>query len=125
MIRPPPNTGSKAGAQNFALTHVETELVMAIDADTTLAPDAIEDHARHGRPSRRRRLRLRPAAHVQTLWERGRYIEYLFAFTFYKPIQDLLRPAADFVGLLLRLPDRRCCASTAAGRRGRWPRTWT
>ena len=62
---------------------------MAIDADTTLAPDAIE--------------KLIPAVHdphicaacgmvlpryVRTLWERGRYIEYLFAFSFYKPIQD-------------------------------------
>ena len=28
--------------------------------------------------------------HVHTLWERGRYVEYLFAFTFYKPVQDLL-----------------------------------
>lgn len=25
---------------------------------------------------------------VHTIWERGRYIEYLLAFTFYKPIQD-------------------------------------
>jgi biofilm PGA synthesis N-glycosyltransferase PgaC len=62
---------------------------MAIDADTTLAPDAIE--------------KLLPALndsnvaaacgfvvprHVKTLWERGRYIEYVFAFTFYKQIQD-------------------------------------
>jgi len=62
---------------------------MAIDADTTLAPDALE-------------LLLTPLADEQvaavcgfvlpryanTLWERGRYIEYLLAFTFYKPIQD-------------------------------------
>src|SRR4051812_26030901 len=41
VVRPPRNTGSKAGAQNFALDAVHTELVMAIDADTTLAPDAI------------------------------------------------------------------------------------
>ena len=89
VIRPPSNTGSKAGAQNFALERVNTPYVMAIDADTTLAPDAIE--------------KLLPALnepgvvaacgfvlprHVKTLWERGRYIEYLFAFTFYKPIQD-------------------------------------
>jgi biofilm PGA synthesis N-glycosyltransferase PgaC len=62
---------------------------MAIDADTTLAPDAIE--------------RLMPALedpavaaacgfviprHVRTVWERGRYVEYLFAFTFYKQVQD-------------------------------------
>ena len=25
---------------------------------------------------------------VRTLWERGRYVEYLLAFTWYKPIQD-------------------------------------
>ena len=89
VVRPPQNTGSKAGAQNFALVMVTTRYTMAIDADTTLAPDAIE--------------KLAPAlkdAHiacacgfvvprkVETVWERGRYIEYLFAFTFYKPIQD-------------------------------------
>src|SRR5512141_676245 len=42
VIRPPANTGSKAGAQDFALTGVKTRYTMAIDADTTLAPDAIE-----------------------------------------------------------------------------------
>jgi poly-beta-1,6-N-acetyl-D-glucosamine synthase len=89
VLRPPANTGSKAGAQNFALTQVKTSYVMAIDADTTLAPNAIE--------------KLLPALNdpniaaacgfvlprnVKTLWERGRYIEYMFAFTFYKAIQD-------------------------------------
>src|SRR5665809_116671 len=42
VVRPPVNTGSKAGAQTFALDRVRTDLVMAVDADTTLAPDAIE-----------------------------------------------------------------------------------
>ena len=89
VVRPPRNTGSKAGAQNFALEMVRTPLTMAVDADTMLAPDAIE--------------RLMPALdnpnvgaacgfvlprHVRTVWERGRYIEYLFAFTFYKRVQD-------------------------------------
>jgi biofilm PGA synthesis N-glycosyltransferase PgaC len=89
VVRPPRNTGSKAGAQNFALPLVRTTLVMAIDADTTLASDAIE--------------KLLPAfvepevaaacgfvlpRHVRTVWERGRYVEYLFAFTFYKQVQD-------------------------------------
>jgi biofilm PGA synthesis N-glycosyltransferase PgaC len=89
VIRPERNTGSKAGAQTFALRHVSTSLVMAIDADTTLAPDAIE--------------RLLPAfddadvvaacgsvipRRIRSIWERGRYIEYLFAFTFYKRVQE-------------------------------------
>jgi biofilm PGA synthesis N-glycosyltransferase PgaC len=88
VLRPPRNTGSKACAQTFALRDVETALTLAIDADTVLAPDAIE--------------RLLPAfedervaaacgmvipRRVSSVLERGRYIEYLFAFTFYKPIQ--------------------------------------
>ncbi len=89
VLRPSLNTGSKAGAQNYALKDIHTEYTMAIDADTMLAPDAIE--------------KLIPAfsdnrvaaacgfvipRYVRSLWERGRYIEYLFAFTFFKPIQD-------------------------------------
>ncbi len=89
VIRPPVNTGSKAGAQNFALDLVRTELAIAIDADTTLAKDAIE--------------KLLPAfddpkvvaacgtvlpRRIKSVWERGRYVEYLFAFTFYKQVQE-------------------------------------
>lgn len=89
VLRPERNTGSKAGAQTFALRAVRTPFVMAIDADTTLAPDAIE--------------RLMPAfddpevvaacgsvipRRIRSIWERGRYVEYLFAFTFYKRIQE-------------------------------------
>lgn len=89
VLRPSANTGSKAGAQSFALGQVKTPFVMAIDADTTLAPDAIE--------------RLLPAfddpdvvaacgsvipRRVRSVWERGRYVEYLFAFTFYKRVQE-------------------------------------
>jgi hypothetical protein len=89
VLRPPRNTGSKAGAQTFALDRVRTDLVMALDADTTLAPDAIEQ--------------LLPAfadsevtaacgsvlpRHVGTVWERGRYVEYMLAFGFFKRVQD-------------------------------------
>lgn len=89
VVRPPANTGSKAGAQNFALPLVRTRYVMAVDADTTLAPDAVEKlmtafmadnvAAACGFVIPRR---------VRTVWERGRYIEYLFAFTFYKQVQE-------------------------------------
>ncbi|MDD5730498.1 MAG: glycosyltransferase family 2 protein [Candidatus Omnitrophica bacterium] len=89
VIRPPENTGSKAGAQNFALSGIATEFTMAVDADTTLAPDAIEKLIEA--------LKDKDVAaacgyvvprYVRTIWERGRYIEYLFAFSFYKEIQD-------------------------------------
>src|SRR5712691_6120966 len=89
VVRPPANTGSKAGAQTFALCYVRTPLTIAVDADTVLAADAIE--------------RLLPAfaqprvaaacgfvlpQRVRSMWERGRYVEYLFAFTYYKRVQE-------------------------------------
>src|SRR5437016_13518418 len=42
VVRPPTNTGSKAGAQNFGLRSVRTPLTVAVDADTVLARDALE-----------------------------------------------------------------------------------
>jgi cellulose synthase/poly-beta-1,6-N-acetylglucosamine synthase-like glycosyltransferase len=89
VVRPPANTGSKAGAQTFALALVKTPFTIALDADTTLAPDAIEKilpafdganiAAACGSVFPRR---------IESVWERGRYVEYLFAFTFYKQVQD-------------------------------------
>ncbi|MEI6654791.1 MAG: glycosyltransferase family 2 protein, partial [Verrucomicrobiota bacterium] len=90
VMRPPHNTGSKAGAQNFGLRHVKTELCMAIDADTMLAPDAIEKLlvVIEGSTVVAACGFVLPRF-VRTIWERGRYVEYLFAFTFFKKIQDI------------------------------------
>jgi biofilm PGA synthesis N-glycosyltransferase PgaC len=89
VMRPPTNTGSKAGAQNFALPSVRTGYTMAIDADTTLAPDAIQKLLRAlNDPKISAASGLVLPRYVKSIWERGRYIEYLFAFSFYKPIQD-------------------------------------
>jgi cellulose synthase/poly-beta-1,6-N-acetylglucosamine synthase-like glycosyltransferase len=89
VIRPPMNTGSKAGAQNFALPLAGTRYTMAIDADTVLATDAIElllDVMADEKTVAACGFVL--PRNVKTVWERGRYIEYLFAFTFYKQVQD-------------------------------------
>ncbi len=89
VVRPPANTGSKAGAQSFALEGVRTELVMAVDADTTLAPDAIELLLRAFEdPEVGAACGFVLPRHVRTVWERGRYIEYMLAFSFFKRIQD-------------------------------------
>lgn len=89
VIRPPKNTGSKAGAQNYALQLINTKYTMAIDADTTLAPESIEKLIL---PLENEEVAASCGfvipRHVSTIWERGRYIEYLLAFTFYKPTQD-------------------------------------
>lgn len=89
VIRPPANTGSKAGAQMFALGRVQTEYTIAIDADTALAPDGIELLLRaFADPRVAAACGTVIPRHVRTVWERGRYVEYLFAFTFYKRVQD-------------------------------------
>ena len=89
VVRPPKNTGSKAGAQNVGLEHVQTELCMAIDADTVLAPDAIAEVLRAIEGTTvAAACGLVIPRHVRTIWERGRYVEYLFAFTFFKQVQD-------------------------------------
>lgn len=89
VLRPTEGTGSKAGAQRFALETVTTTHCMVVDADTTLAPDAIErvmaafDDGRIAAA-----CGFVVPRHVRTVWERGRYVEYLFAFAFYKQVQD-------------------------------------
>jgi len=89
VVRPRANTGSKAGAQNVALPSVQTPLTMALDADTVLAPDAIERLLpAFDRPPVAAACGFVLPRRVETLWERGRYVEYLFAFTYYKQVQD-------------------------------------
>jgi biofilm PGA synthesis N-glycosyltransferase PgaC len=90
VITPPSNTGSKAGAQTFALRQVDTPFMMAIDADTVLERDAIERLAYCFRdPKVAAASGFVLPRHVHTLWERGRYVEYLYSFSFYKRVQDL------------------------------------
>jgi biofilm PGA synthesis N-glycosyltransferase PgaC len=90
VILPSENTGSKAGAQNIGLRRTNTEYVVAIDADTTLAPDALAhlfsvlEQNRHVAAA----CGFVIPRHVCSIWERGRYIEYLFAFSFFKQIQN-------------------------------------
>jgi N-acetylglucosaminyltransferase len=89
VLRPPRNLGSKARAQNYALPYCVTDLVLPVDADTILAPDYVE---RIKRPFDDP-LVVIAAGNVQTRFtrtvtERGRSIEYLYGFHFYRPIQN-------------------------------------
>jgi N-acetylglucosaminyltransferase len=42
VLQPPANLGTKARAQNYALPYCRTELVLAVDADTVLSDDYVE-----------------------------------------------------------------------------------
>jgi cellulose synthase/poly-beta-1,6-N-acetylglucosamine synthase-like glycosyltransferase len=90
VLRPPHNLGSKAKAQNHALPYCDTDLVLAVDADTILAPDYIEtikpvfDDPDVGVAAGNVQTRF-----TRTPWERGRSTEYLFGFHWHRPIQNL------------------------------------
>jgi cellulose synthase/poly-beta-1,6-N-acetylglucosamine synthase-like glycosyltransferase len=90
VIRPPKNTGSKAGAQNFALPSVTSEYTIALDADTSLDDDAIEKMVKtmESNPGNSASCSFVLPKKIKTIWERGRFIEYMFAFVFYKQVQE-------------------------------------
>ncbi len=86
VLKPPQNTGSKAGAQNFALQQVKTPYILAIDADTSLQADALETlfNVIASEADIVACCGFVIPRKIRTLWERGRYVEYLMAFSFYK-----------------------------------------
>ncbi len=90
VLRPPSNTGSKAGAQNFALPEVKTKYTIAIDADTTLANNTLEKMYNfiENNPDVSACCNFVIPQRIKTVWERGRFIEYMFVFTFTKRVQD-------------------------------------
>lgn len=90
VLRPPKNTGSKAGAQNFALPFIQSKYVSAVDADTSLEEKAIEKMVKFmdQSPTVAASCTFVLPKHIRTLWERGRFIEYLFSFVFFKRVQD-------------------------------------
>jgi biofilm PGA synthesis N-glycosyltransferase PgaC len=89
VLRPATNQGSKARAQNFALPHVTTDFTIAIDADTALEENALEEMMTVMEDDEVAvACSFVLPGKIETIWERGRFIEYMFAFTFYKKIQD-------------------------------------
>jgi cellulose synthase/poly-beta-1,6-N-acetylglucosamine synthase-like glycosyltransferase len=89
VLRPPRNTGSKAAAQSYALPYVQTKFCVAIDADTEIDPEGIGHLMRSlADPYVAAASGFVLPRYVTTIWERGRYVEYLFAFTFFKAVQD-------------------------------------
>ncbi|MFK0293234.1 glycosyltransferase family 2 protein [Streptomyces sp. NPDC090442] len=90
VLRPPRNLGSKARAQNHALPRCTTDLVLAVDADTVLAPDYIERILPvFDDPGVAVAAGMVRTRHTRTVWERGRSTEYLLGFHFHRPIQAL------------------------------------
>ncbi len=89
VLRTPQNVGSKAQALNYALPFCSTDLVMVVDADSYLAPDYLERLLHEfSDPAVAVAAGAVLSKNAATPTERGRSIEWLFANSFYRPIQN-------------------------------------
>lgn len=89
VLTPPQNLGSKAKAQNYALPHIATDLVLPIDGDTTLDPDYVEKLVPvFGDPEVSVASGCVLTQRQESAWEKARQLEYLFGFHFYRSIQQ-------------------------------------
>lgn len=92
VVRTPQNTGAKGQALNTGLQHATSDIVVTIDADTILAPDALSHIVEPlADPAVAAACGYMLPQRLDTTWQRGRYIEYMASLTFYKTIQSGMR----------------------------------
>lgn len=90
VMRTPHNLGSKAAAQNFALPFIDTDLVLPVDGDTVLAPDYIAKLVPiFDDPDVAVAAGCVLTQRTGSVWEKGRNLEYLFSFHWYRPVQNM------------------------------------
>ncbi len=89
VVRTKANQGTKAMALNYVLDMVTSDLVVTIDADTILAPDAIEKILPYfGDEKTALVCGFVVPQRIRTLWECARFIEYLFGICIVKAGQN-------------------------------------
>ena len=89
VVKTPKNMGTKARAQNYVLPLIKTELFVTIDADTILHPEAIQRTLPYFNDERTGSVcGFVIPQKIETVWEKGRFIEYLFGITIMKAAQN-------------------------------------
>lgn len=89
VIRTDSKQGNKAMAQNYALPLVDTDLVVTIDGDTLLHEDAVKRTLPYfNDPKAASVCGYVIPQKIETVWERGRFIEYLFSLSIVKSAQN-------------------------------------
>ncbi|MCX8030013.1 MAG: glycosyltransferase family 2 protein [Thermodesulfovibrionales bacterium] len=89
VIRTPHNMGTKALAQNYALPFINTDLFITVDADTILHPQAIERTLPYFNDLKTGSVcGFVIPQKIETIWERGRFIEYLYGISIMKAAQN-------------------------------------
>jgi cellulose synthase/poly-beta-1,6-N-acetylglucosamine synthase-like glycosyltransferase len=89
VVRTHVNQGTKAMAQNYVLHMIDTDLFVTIDGDTLLHENAIERTLVYFNDQKVASVcgQVIPQK-IETMWERGRFIEYLFGISLFKEAQS-------------------------------------
>jgi biofilm PGA synthesis N-glycosyltransferase PgaC len=85
------NSGSKGHALNYGLQHVNSKYTITIDADITLEEDGVKKIVEfmENQPEISATCTFVLPNKIKTIWERTRFVEYIFALSFYKSVQQM------------------------------------
>ncbi len=89
VVRTSSNQGTKAMAQNYVLPLIDADLAVTVDADTLLHEDAVRRTLPYfNDPKTASVCGFVIPQKIETIWERGRFIEYLFGLSVFKAAQN-------------------------------------
>jgi biofilm PGA synthesis N-glycosyltransferase PgaC len=92
VLRTDRNRGAKAQAQAYALQFVKTDLFITVDADTVLDANALAlTIPSFTNPSVSCACGMVIPQRIDTVWERARFIEYLYGYEIVKSAQSAIR----------------------------------
>ncbi len=90
VIRMRAQSGKKGRAQNYALQFVDTDIIVTVDADTVLDPDAVEKLLPPlADPKVASSCGFILPYRTKTVWEKARFVEYLLSLFLYKEGENL------------------------------------
>lgn len=88
VIRLKKNSGTKSQAQNAGLPYIKSDITITIDADTTLDRNAIENIIKPLSDNNVASVcGLVMPQRIRSIWEKSRFIEYLFGISIMKGAQ--------------------------------------
>jgi cellulose synthase/poly-beta-1,6-N-acetylglucosamine synthase-like glycosyltransferase len=91
IVHTPANSGLKGHALNYGLQYVNSEYTIAIDADITLEENAVKKMVEfmEAQPEISATSTFILPKKTKTIWEHARFVEYIFALSFFKSVQQM------------------------------------
>ena len=91
VVKTPKNSGSKGHALNYGLHYVKSKFTIAMDADITLEENAVKKMIEYmeAHPDICATCTFVLPKNIKTIWDHTRFVEYIFALSFYKSVQQM------------------------------------